>query len=123
MTAVLRANLRAEIAGGLGIRPQRISLRPATTDLLLPRQPEVLRKPRCWTGPRRQPMRSRPSGPGGRSDSIPLANTAGQRCCGTPWRPQPNAVWRRLPVMLFGSMAAAAEQRPGRGRNGHPQPS
>jgi hypothetical protein len=26
-------------------------------------------------------MRSRPSGPGGRSDSIPPANTAGQRCC------------------------------------------
>ena len=43
MTAVLRANLRAEIVGGLGIRPQRISLRPAPTDLLRPRQPEVLR--------------------------------------------------------------------------------
>jgi hypothetical protein len=32
MTAVLRANLRAEIVGGLGIRPQRISLRPATAE-------------------------------------------------------------------------------------------
>ena len=45
MTAVPRANLRAEIVRGPGIRPQRISLRPATTDLLLPRQPEALRKP------------------------------------------------------------------------------
>jgi hypothetical protein len=43
MTAALRANLRAEIVGGLGIRPQRISLRPAPTDLLRPRQPEVPR--------------------------------------------------------------------------------
>jgi len=54
MTALLCGNLRAEIVGGLGIRPQRISPRPATTDMLLPRQPEVLRKPRCWGGPRRQ---------------------------------------------------------------------
>ena len=67
MTAVLRGNLRANIVGGLGIGPQRISLRPATTDPLLPRQPEMLRKPRCWTGPRRQPTRSRPSRPGGQA--------------------------------------------------------
>jgi hypothetical protein len=54
MTGVLRGNLRAEIAGGLGIGPQLISLRPAAAGLLLPRQPAVLRKPRCWAGPRRQ---------------------------------------------------------------------
>jgi hypothetical protein len=45
MTAVLCGNLRAEIAGSAGIRLQRISLRQATTDLFLPRQPEVPRKP------------------------------------------------------------------------------
>lgn len=35
----------AEIVGSAGIRLQRISLRQATTDLLLPRQPEAPRKP------------------------------------------------------------------------------
>jgi hypothetical protein len=50
----MRGNPRAAIAGGLSIRPQRISLRPATTDLLLPRQPQVPRKPRRQATPRRQ---------------------------------------------------------------------
>ena len=92
MTAVLRANLRAEIVGGLGIRPQRISLRPATTDLLLPRQPEVLRNIVAATAERGLAAISavRAHG-GGRSDYM--------------------------------SRVLASERRPGRGRNGHPQPS
>jgi len=45
MTAVLGGNVRAEIVSSAGIRLQRISLRQATTDLLLPRQPEAPRKP------------------------------------------------------------------------------
>jgi len=45
MSAVLYDNLRAEIVGSAGIRQQRISLRQATTNLLLPRQPEAPRKP------------------------------------------------------------------------------
>jgi hypothetical protein len=93
MTAVLRANLRAEIVGGLGIRPQRISLRPATTDLLLPRQPEVLRNIVAATAERGLAAISdavRAHG-GGRSDYM--------------------------------SRVLASERRPGMGRNGHPQPS
>ena len=78
MTAVPRGNLRAEIAGGLGIRPQPISLRPATTGLLLPRQPEVLRKPPMLGRTQEAADAFAPSGPVGRPDSIPPANTAGQ---------------------------------------------
>jgi hypothetical protein len=45
MTAVLCGNLRAEIVGNAGVRLQRIDVRQAATDLLLPRQPEVSWKP------------------------------------------------------------------------------
>ena len=94
MTAVLRANLRAEIVGGLGIRPQRISLRPAPTDLLRPRQPEVLRNivaaeaERGLAAAIGDAVRAHD---GGRSDYM--------------------------------SRVLASGWRPGRGRNGHPQPS
>ena len=94
MTAVLRANLRAEIVGGLGIRPQRISLRPAPTDLLPSRQPEVLRNIVAAAAERGLAAAIsdavRAHG-GGRSDYM--------------------------------SRVLASEWRPGRGRNGHPQPS
>jgi hypothetical protein len=52
MTAVLGGNVRAEIVSSAGIRLQRISLRQATTDLLLPRQPEAPRKPPMLGGSR-----------------------------------------------------------------------
>ena len=51
MSAMLYGNLRAEIVDRAGIRLQRISLRHATTDLLLPRQPEAPRKPDAGSDP------------------------------------------------------------------------
>ena len=94
MTAVLRANLRAETAGGLGIRPQRISVRPAPTDLLRPRQPEVLRNIVAAEAERGLAAAI--------SDAV-RAHGGGRSDCM--------------------SRVLASEWRPGRGRNGHPQPS
>ncbi len=95
MTALLRANLRAEIVGGLGIRPLRISLRPATADLLLPRQPEVSRNIVAAAAER---------------DRAPAAFTCGSS----------SALAASCSEAPF---STASVSRPGRGRNGHPQPS
>jgi hypothetical protein len=123
MTAVPRASLRAEIVGGLGIRPQRISLRPATTDLLLPCQPEVLRKP---------PMLDRTQEAADAFAATRAGRPAGFHSARQYGRTTllrntvAAAAERRLAAAiseLFGSTAAAAEQAAGKRRNGHPQPS